>query len=171
MSTARRPAFDTITHSPEQTRQLAATLGRMMPRGTVVLLSGEIGAGKTTFAQGFARALKTGDHVQSPTFTIVSEHRGTGTDGDAVRLYHIDLYRLDGDSDLTSVGLDEYLDDPDGVSLIEWPERAGAYLPEDYLLVELTPVADEKRSLRITPYGDVYRDVVDRFRGEVVGGR
>lgn len=171
MSTARRPAFDTITHSPEQTRQLAAVLGRMVPRGSVVLLSGEIGAGKTTFVQGFTRPLRTGSQVQSPTFTIVAEHRGTDSDGQRIRLYHIDLYRLEGDGDLATVGLDEYLDDPDAVSLIEWPERGRAYLPEEYLLVELTPVADQKRSLRLTPYGTAYHQIVDRFRGEVVGGR
>jgi tRNA threonylcarbamoyladenosine biosynthesis protein TsaE len=171
LSASRRPAFDIISHSPDQTRAIGALLGKVVPRGSLLLLSGDIGAGKTTFVQGLARPLQTGDQIQSPTFTIVSEHAGTSADGQPLRLYHIDLYRLEGVGDLDSVGLDEYLSDPDGITVIEWPERGRDWLPKEYLLIDLQPVSDSKRNLRMTPHGACYVEVVKRFRTEVLGNR
>lgn len=172
VSASRRPAFDIISHGPEGTRALGATLGRLLPRGSVVLLAGGIGAGKTTFVQGIARPLLPADDgVQSPTFTLVSEHRGTGVDGRPLRLYHMDLYRLAGEVETALAGFDDYLDDPDAITVIEWPERARGVMPEQYLLVELLPVADQKRSIRLTPVGEAAREVVRRFRAEVASGR
>ncbi len=171
MSAPRRPAFDIISHSPDQTRAIGALLGKVTPRGSLLLLSGDIGAGKTTFVQGFARPFQTGDQIQSPTFTIVAEHAGTDTDGLPLRVYHIDLYRLEGVDDMESIGLDEYLADPDGVTVIEWPERGRDWMPKEYLLIDLQTVADSKRNLRMTPYGACYTDVVKRFRKEMLGNR
>jgi tRNA threonylcarbamoyladenosine biosynthesis protein TsaE len=136
-----------------------------------VLLSGSLGAGKTTFVQGLAKPMRTGDQIQSPTFTIVSEHVGTDQEGGAIRLYHMDLYRLAGAGDMETIGLDDYLSDPDGITVIEWPDRAVDWLPDAYLLVQLEAVADSKRSLKLSPVGSEYRKVVERFRKEVVGGR
>jgi tRNA threonylcarbamoyladenosine biosynthesis protein TsaE len=171
LSASPRPAFDIISHSPDQTRAIGALVGKVVSRGSLLLLSGDIGAGKTTFVQGLARPLQTGDQIQSPTFTIVAEHAGTGADGKALRLYHIDLYRLEGAGDLDSVGLDEYLNDPDGVTVIEWPERGRDWLPKEYLLIDLQTVADTKRNLRMTPRGACYVDLVKRFKAEVLGNR
>jgi tRNA threonylcarbamoyladenosine biosynthesis protein TsaE len=171
VSASRRPAFDIISHSPDQTRAIGAHLGKVVPRGSQLLLSGDIGAGKTTFVQGLARPLQTGDQIQSPTFTIVAEHTGTDADGRTIRLYHIDLYRLEGDGDLDSVGLDEYLTDPDGITVIEWPERGRDWLPETYLLIDLQTVSDSKRNLRMTPRGACYVELVKRFKAEVLGNR
>jgi tRNA threonylcarbamoyladenosine biosynthesis protein TsaE len=171
VSASRRPAFDIITHGPDQTRAIAAQVGKLLPRGSVVLLSGGLGAGKTTFVQGLARPMRTGDQIQSPTFTIVAEHQGTDPEGHALRLYHMDLYRLGGAEDLETIGLDDYLSDPDGITVIEWPDRAVDWMPDAYLLVELEAVADSKRSLKLTPVGKEYREVIERFRREVVGGR
>jgi tRNA threonylcarbamoyladenosine biosynthesis protein TsaE len=173
VSAARRPAFDIISHSPDQTRAIGAQLGKLLRQGSLVLLSGAIGAGKTTFVQGLARPLRlrAGDQIQSPTFTIVAEHAGTDGDGRPLRLYHVDLYRLDGDGDLDSVGLDDYLADPDGMVVVEWPERGAGWLPEEHLLIELQPVADTKRNLRMTPRGADYVDLTKRFRAEVLGHR
>jgi tRNA threonylcarbamoyladenosine biosynthesis protein TsaE len=171
LSASRRPAFDIISHSPDQTRAIGAHLGKIVPRGSLLLLSGDIGAGKTTFVQGLARPLQTGDQIQSPTFTIVAEHTGTDADGRPIRLYHIDLYRLEGDGDLDSVGLDEYLTDPDGITVIEWPERGRDWLPEAYLLIDLQTVSDSKRNLRMTPRGACYVELIKRFKTEVLGNR
>lgn len=171
MSASRRPAFDIISHSPDQTRAIGANLGKVVPRGSLLLISGDIGAGKTTFVQGLARPLQTGDQIQSPTFTIVAEHAGTGTDGIPLRLYHIDLYRLTGAGDLDSIGLDEYLSDPDGITIIEWPERGRDWLPKEYLLIDLQTVSDSKRNLRMTPHGACYVEIVKRFRTEMLGNR
>ena len=153
---------------------VALLVGNQQQRGgspVVLLLSGDIGAGKTTFVQGLARPLQTGDQIQSPTFTIVAEHSGTDADGRPVRLYHIDLYRLEGDGDLDSVGLDEYLTDPDGITVIEWPERGRDWLSEAYLLIDLQTVSDSKRNLRMTPRGTCYVELVKQFKREVLGNR
>jgi tRNA threonylcarbamoyladenosine biosynthesis protein TsaE len=171
LSAARRPAFDIISHSPDQTRAIGALVGKVVSRGSLLLLSGDIGAGKTTFVQGLARPLDTGDQIQSPTFTIVAEHSGADLDGRPLHLYHVDLYRLEGDTDLDSIGLDEYLADPDGITVIEWPERGRDWLPKEYLLIELETVADSKRNLKMTPRGDGYVELVKRFRAEVLGNR
>lgn len=171
MSAARRPAFDIISHSPDQTRAIGALLGKMISRGSLLLLSGDIGSGKTTFVQGLARALQTGDQVQSPTFTIVAEHTGTCPDGTPLRLYHIHLYRLEGVDDLETVGLDEYLTDPESITAIEWPERGRAWLPEEYLLIDLQTVSDSKRNLRLFPSGTCYVNLVKRVRKEMQGIR
>jgi len=160
-----------LSHSPEQTRALAAQLGRLLPRGSVVLLAGSIGAGKTTFVQGLARPWKLSDAVQSPTFTLVAEHTGEDPDGAPLRLYHMDLYRLAGESDVDGFGFHDYLDDPDGLVVIEWPERARDAMPPEHLLVELEPVADSKRSIRMTPSGSRYLPIIERLRAEVTGGR
>jgi tRNA threonylcarbamoyladenosine biosynthesis protein TsaE len=171
LSAARRPAFDMITHSPEQTRSVGQLLGRLLAHGDVVLLSGDIGAGKTTFVQGMGRALHVGDYVQSPTFTIVAEHAGTTADGLPMRLYHVDLYRLTGTDDLDTIGFGDYLDDPQAVTVVEWPERAAVAMPAEHLFVELGYVADTKRNVRLTPRGGRYAATIDRFRAEVAGVR
>lgn len=171
MSAARRPAFDIISHSPDQTRAIGALLGKLVTRGSLLLLSGDIGSGKTTFVQGLARSLHTGDQIQSPTFTIVAEHAATDAEGKPLRLYHIDLYRLDGAGDLDSVGLDEYLTDPDGITAIEWPEYGRDWLPKEYLLINMQTVSDSKRNLRMMPSGTCYHDLVKRVRKEMQGIR
>ena len=170
MSAARRPAIDIISHSPEQTRAFGTQLGRLLSPGDLVLLNGDIGAGKTTFAQGLARGLHVHGPVQSPTFTLVVEHPAR-VNGTLTRLYHIDLYRLANAGEAEAFGLAEYIDDTGAIVAVEWPERAGAALPGDYLLVELGYVADTKRQVRVTPRGVRYAGLVERFRQEVMGVR
>lgn len=175
MSATRTPTLDLIAHSPEQTRAIAGQLARHLEPGQVVLLSGSLGAGKTTFAQGLARALQAGEQVQSPTFTIVVEHDGTLPDERPVRIYHMDLYRMTGHGDLDSIGIDDYLNDPDGIVLIEWPDRAPAWLPADYILVSMVMIADTKRAIRISPAPSPTaareRQAIERVRKEVGSGR
>ena len=169
MSAARRPAIDIISHSPEQTRAFGAQLGRLLGPGDVVLLSGDLGAGKTTFIQGLARGLGIAGPVQSPTFTIVSEHHATGAG--ATPLFHIDLYRLQGARDTDSFGFDEYLNGDLAVVALEWPERAPTSMPEEHVLVELRAMADTKRRVQLLPRGSRYAALLERFRVEVAGAR
>jgi tRNA threonylcarbamoyladenosine biosynthesis protein TsaE len=138
------PSIQFVTDSAEQTRQLGARLGRLLRAGDVVLLHGDLGSGKTTLAQGIARGLGVRDDVQSPTFTLVAEHEGRAVDGGPIRLYHLDLYRLAGAADLDSFGWEDYLAPADGVAVVEWPERAGSWLPEEYFLVRLEPVGADR---------------------------
>jgi tRNA threonylcarbamoyladenosine biosynthesis protein TsaE len=171
LTAPRRPALDVISHSPEQTRRIGTQLGRALERGSLVLLGGMIGTGKTTFAQGLARGLRVTTEMLSPTFTLVTEHDGTDAGERSVRIYHIDLYRIEDGDDLLSFGFEEYLDDPHAVTIIEWPERARDFLPAHYIMIELTDIADTKRSITIDPHGERYRQAIDKVRRELAGAR
>jgi tRNA threonylcarbamoyladenosine biosynthesis protein TsaE len=122
---------------------LGERLGGAVPGGTVIALRGGLGAGKTTFAKGFARGLGIAEEVTSPTYTIVSEYEGR------LRLHHIDAYRLSGPADFDSVGGEELLDDPGGVCLIEWSERIAPAIPERSAVAEIAIEADGRRRLRL----------------------
>ena len=102
-----------FTRSREETIALAKNFAAGLRGGDVVLLSGELGAGKTTFTKGIAAALGVKEPVTSPTFTIIKEY-----DGASLRLYHMDMYRLSGEVD--ELGLEEYLGKADGICVIEW---------------------------------------------------
>jgi tRNA threonylcarbamoyladenosine biosynthesis protein TsaE len=137
----------------------------------VLLLSGGLGSGKTTFIQGLGAGLEVETDVSSPTFILVAEHVGTASD-QPVRLYHVDLYRLSGDADeLLAIGLDEYLDDPDAICAIEWPQRAAELLPEAWLLIEIEPIAETKRRIRLQAHGARYDEIVSALRTEAGRGR
>ncbi|MBC7542901.1 MAG: tRNA (adenosine(37)-N6)-threonylcarbamoyltransferase complex ATPase subunit type 1 TsaE [Candidatus Sericytochromatia bacterium] len=121
------------------TRVLGGHLGRLLPLGTVVLLTGDLGAGKTTLAQGVAQGLGVDDPVGSPTFTLLAEYPGTrGT------LFHADLYRLKGEADVESTGLPEYVDRTDGLLLVEWPDR-WPYWPDQAVRVTIRHDAGGRR--------------------------
>lgn len=168
---ARKTGFDLISHSPDQTRQLGAALGRRLQPGDLVLFSGPLGSGKTTFIQGLALGMGIESNVTSPTFILVMEHSGA-RDGEPVTLYHVDLYRLSGDPDeIEDFGFDEYLDDPQAVTVIEWPQRAVELLPAGYLLAEFSMVADTKRRIRLIPRGKRYEELVSDLRAEAGSGR
>src|SRR5688572_8679462 len=125
------------TASADETRAFGERLAHHLRAGDVLLLQGDLGAGKTTLTQGIARGLGIDDYVQSPTFILVAEYDGRAADGSPLRLYHLDLYRLADAADLESFGFGDYLEPVDGVSVIEWPERAADELPETYLLIRL----------------------------------
>ena len=137
------------TESPEQTRALGAAIGRRLRPGDVVLLHGDLGAGKTTLTQGIAAGLGVNEYVQSPTFTLVAEHAGRAVSGAPIQLYHLDLYRLTDEAELESFGYGQYLAPTDGVSVIEWPEGAGDWLPDAYLLVRLEIAGPDRRRITI----------------------
>ncbi len=106
-----------ISHSPAETESLGEQFGRVAKNGTVIALSGELGAGKTQFVKGLARGLGISVRVHSPTFTLVNEYGGG-----RLKLFHLDLYRLETPQQIVSAGIEEFLQ-PDGVSVIEWAER------------------------------------------------
>jgi tRNA threonylcarbamoyladenosine biosynthesis protein TsaE len=131
------------TKSAAETQALAAALAAEMPPGTVLCLHGDLGAGKTCFVQGLARALGVRRPVGSPTFTLINEYKGQKP------LAHIDLYRIRGAGDAFGLGLDDYLCHYAGIVAIEWAERAEDMLPEDCWHVRLEPGSDEN-SRRVT---------------------
>jgi len=107
-----------ISHSPEDTQALGECWGRDAHNGLVIALSGDLGAGKTQLVKGLARGLGVASRVHSPTFTLVNEYTGG-----RLRLFHLDLYRLETRAQILSAGLEDYWQ-PDGVTVIEWAERA-----------------------------------------------
>lgn len=106
-----------ISHSPAQTESLGEQWGRAAQPGLVIALSGDLGAGKTQLVRGFARGLGVTTRVHSPTFTLVNEYSGG-----RLKLFHLDLYRLETPEQIHSAGIEEFLR-PDGVAVIEWAER------------------------------------------------
>ena len=106
-----------ISHSPAETESLGERWGREAQRGLVIALSGDLGAGKTQLVRGFARGLGVATRVHSPTFTLVNEYSGG-----RLKLFHLDLYRLETRAQIHSAGIEEFLQ-PDGVAVIEWAER------------------------------------------------
>ena len=137
------------TASADETRALGGRIAALLVPGDVVLLHGDLGAGKTTLTQGIGAALGMTRLAQSPTFSLVVD---TLLPGGAI-LRHIDLYRLDGVSELDDLGFEDLTSDPEAITVIEWPERAAGMLPEAYLLIELDPSGPDKRSIRIHPIG------------------
>lgn len=134
MVTSRPRCF--LAAAPAATQALAAALAERLAPGCLLRLEGDLGVGKTTFVQGLARGLGVAGPVQSPTFTLIRQHAGSGPMG----LAHMDLYRLSGAAETRDLGLDAYLDG-DEVVAVEWPDRAGEALPAVGLVVSLTVVA------------------------------
>lgn len=125
------------------TEACAAALAPRLKGGDVILLQGELGAGKTCFTRGLARALGHPETVLSPTFQLLREHRGGLLD-----LFHIDLYRLSGPAEAAGLGLEEVFDGG-GVSVVEWPERLGALAPAGSWHVSLAIQEDGARRVSV----------------------
>ena len=117
------------SRNPEETQQLGLEFAAQLSPGSVLSLSGELGSGKTEFVKGLAKGLGVTDPVTSPTFTLVHEH----TAG-RIPLYHMDLFRIDGEDDLDEIGFDDYLS-RDGVCAIEWADKFRGRLPAEALLL------------------------------------
>jgi tRNA threonylcarbamoyladenosine biosynthesis protein TsaE len=135
------------TDSPDATRDLAAALAELARPCDLLLLVGDLGAGKTAFSQGFGRGLGVVDRITSPTFALVQSYRGR------LDLYHLDVYRLEQVNEALDLGLSEMLDD-DAVTLIEWGDTITRALPRDYLEVRITfGDGDEDRIVELAPVG------------------
>ena len=136
-----------ISESPEDTRRIAAQIGRLAQPQLVITLYGDLGSGKTCFVQGLARGLQVADstYVTSPSYTLIHSYPGRLT------LHHVDLYRLAG-GDVDDIGLLDLMAEP-GVTAIEWSERLADDLPEERLAIDIQPMDDTTRRLAMTAYG------------------
>ncbi len=141
-----------VTVSEEATRAFGERLGALLGAGDVVLLSGELGSGKTRLAQGIGRALGCPGPITSPTFVLVNEHPGRE------RLFHADLYRIAGALDLAELGLWEEAER--GVLVVEWPDRAAGQLPAATLAIEILPGEGCERRLRLRARGERGREII-----------
>ena len=141
-----------ISHSPEDTKKIGAIIGERAVPGDVLLLEGKLGAGKTCLTQGIAIGLGIDDYVLSPTFVIMRELYGR------LPLYHIDLYRLDDIEESIDLGLDDYFYG-DGVSVVEWAEKAISIMPRNRLLIRIDYLSDTERRLILEPSGERYPEL------------
>lgn len=146
------------TTAADDTRRLAAALAPLARQGDLLLLSGELGAGKTAFVQGFGRALGVTEPITSPTFTLVRTYPA------AIPLVHVDLYRLEHLQEVIDLGLAELLDNS-AVALIEWGDVAASIFSPDYLSVRLEHDPDdaEARTIAVRPVGQAWSERVVRL--------
>lgn len=136
-----------ISKSPEETMSLGEKFAKGLKKGDCVALIGDLGAGKTVFTKGIARALgvKNAQYVNSPTFVIIKEYKGKRP------LYHFDLYRLDKHSSLDDMNYEEYFYG-DGITVIEWADKIRELLPKKYIEVKLSVIDENKRRIEIQAY-------------------
>jgi tRNA threonylcarbamoyladenosine biosynthesis protein TsaE len=138
------PKVSLISNSEEETKRCAERLASQLKAGDIVLLQGDLGAGKTTFVKGLVEAFKFSSRkVNSPTFVIMNYYKGK------LPIYHFDLYRLEKSKEVDTLDFDEYFYG-EGISLIEWPERLGEYKPKTYYLVEFKHKGEHQRQLCIS---------------------
>ncbi len=136
------------THSPSETEEVGKALATAMADDSAlppfVALYGDLGVGKTAFARGFVSFFSPASTVRSPTFALVNEYRGG-----AVPIFHFDMYRIEDEDDLYSIGFYDYLDR--GICIVEWSENIPFALPDEYLrvLIEKTPANADERSITI----------------------
>ncbi len=136
-----------ISHSPAQTRDIGQSLARQLRAGDVLLLLGDLGAGKSELTRGIAKGLGVAGPVSSPSFTILNVY-----DDGAVPLYHFDWYRLNSEEELYGMGMDEYLGG-DGIAVIEWPSQCPEAVPACHMAVRIVPVDEHTREITLEPNG------------------
>jgi tRNA threonylcarbamoyladenosine biosynthesis protein TsaE len=142
-------SFELETRGSDETRKTGEQVAGWLQAGDVVLLHGDLGAGKTTLAQGIAVGLGVEGLISSPSFVLINEYE-IATDKIPGRLFHVDLYRLRDEADLGSIGYAEIIAPITSVTLVEWPERAPDLLPQDYLLIEFTFGETDQRRMRFS---------------------
>jgi tRNA threonylcarbamoyladenosine biosynthesis protein TsaE len=136
-----------VTRSAAETRELGEKLAESLKAGDVILLEGELGAGKSEFARGVAGGLGVLETVTSPSFTILNVY-----ESGRIPLYHFDWYRLEDAGELYELGMDEYLGG-DGIALVEWPERCPDAVPEDCLRIRIAAEGENTRRIQAEPTG------------------
>jgi tRNA threonylcarbamoyladenosine biosynthesis protein TsaE len=136
--------------SEDTTIALGKEFAARLQIGDVVALYGDLGAGKTEFVKGICSYFDVEQLVTSPTFTIINQYVGTFPDGEAVKLYHVDLYRIDSQEELAEVGFDDCVFSHDAIKLVEWSEKAEHLLPAAHYTVHITSDAVEDTVRHIT---------------------
>ncbi len=148
-----------VSQSTVDTQTLGEQLGRLLDAGDIVCLYGELGSGKTVLSKGIAKGLGVSDEraVRSPSFMLIHRYQGR------VPVYHADLYRLDGPTDVADIGLRELLGG-DGVAVVEWADKLNASLPLERLDITLAHQTEESRLITIDPQGGRYCQLVERWQ-------
>ena len=150
--------FEYKSISPEKTAMLATRIANIIKPSTVICLNGDLGAGKTLFVQSLAHALGVQGDVTSPTFNLMNIYEGK------MKIFHFDLYRLEQEYELEEIGFYDYVEEPDGLVLIEWAEKFVDCLPDNYISLEIQRSEQEdQRIIRFELVGknleNVYKEM------------
>ncbi len=145
----KKSAHITLTDL-QQTMAFGQHIGVVAQAGDIILLTGDLGAGKTTLTQAIGKGLQVpaNCYITSPTFSLIHEYPGR------IPLYHMDLYRLTSEEEIEELGFEEYIYGP-GLTVIEWPERLGDLTPRDYLEIEIVAPTPETREVVLSAYGSM----------------
>ena len=145
------------SNSTKETLKIGEKIGKLLNRGDIICLIGELGCGKTTLIKGITKGVDVASYVHSPTFIIVLKYEGK------FPVYHIDLYRIENVQDAVDFGIEEYLKG-DGITLIEWAEKIESLLPQEYLLIKLKLKTKNCRILEFIPKGERFVKLVKKLR-------
>ena len=141
-----------VSRNPQETILIAEKFSRNLKAGDIIFLKGDLGAGKTTFTKGLAKALRVKEkEVSSPTFILMNYYEGK------LPIYHFDFYRMDRAQDLSTVDMDEYFFGQ-GVSVIEWPERLGKLAPQEFFQVEIEHKSEHQRMIGFSAAGEEFKN-------------
>jgi tRNA threonylcarbamoyladenosine biosynthesis protein TsaE len=164
LATSPRPKKLTIkSHSSEETQSLGGLLAPLLVPGDVLVMSGDLGAGKTTFVQGLAHGLGIVERVTSPTFVLMKEYQGG-----RFPLMHLDVYRLGKVQEVIDLGIDEYFD-PSYVVVVEWGDKVEPLLPQDHLTIELVHEGGDLRNITLTGKGTPWAGRMASIKNMVEG--
>ena len=144
--------------SEDDTKQLAQKFASILKTGDVIVLSGDLGSGKTKFTEGFLTYYGLENEISSPTFTIVNEYKK-----DSINIYHFDVYRLEDSSEFYAIGGDEYFEN--GICIIEWGELIEDALPKDYIKIDFSRDSNnvDERTLNIQSIGQNYDKIIEKI--------
>ena len=145
------------SHSPEETQSIGQKLGKLARPGDVILLVGNLGAGKTCLTQGIAWGLDVSGYARSPSFVLMNEYKGR------LPMYHIDLYRLENTAEIADLGLDDYLYGQ-GLCVVEWADRAPDLLTPQHLMIKISLLGENERRLELTAHGERYKEILADFK-------
>ncbi len=164
-SVAVAPRLAVVTNDSGETEELGCQLGTCLNEPMVVLIEGPLGAGKTVLARGVARGLGFEGYVRSPTFTLIHHYTGR------LPIYHLDLYRIEGEGQLEDLGLEEYFYGS-GVCLVEWAERLGPERPDSYVYIKVQtdPASPQKRHIMLVGHGTPGEHLVVCVKRALEGG-
>ncbi|PIR03942.1 MAG: tRNA (adenosine(37)-N6)-threonylcarbamoyltransferase complex ATPase subunit type 1 TsaE [Candidatus Magasanikbacteria bacterium CG11_big_fil_rev_8_21_14_0_20_39_34] len=142
--------MDYITNSSEETSALASSLVQKISPGTVLLLKGDLGSGKTTFTKAFAKTLGVQEEITSPTFTLMNLYDTTQQDDLIHKIIHIDTYRMESEDELISIGAQDYIGMQGSVTLIEWPEKLSTLLEHKHCItLEFEHLSENTRKISV----------------------
>ena len=152
-----------ISHNEEETKKIANSLAKLLQKGDIIILSGDLGAGKTKFTEGILSFFGLEDEISSPTFNIVNEYKTNN-----INLYHFDIYRLEDIDEFYEIGGEEYFEK--WICIIEWGELLNPILPKDYILIKIEPVQNNinSRLFTIQSHGSKFDNYLKILEKEVL---